>query len=76
MLQVNGATRKQLEKFKYHGVPFTSDKRQDEELDTQIVKASAVIRALHYSVVIKRELSKDKALNFQTSFCPHSHLWS
>ena len=58
VLQVNGATMKQVEKFKYFGVAFTSDGRQDEELDTRIGKASAVMRALHYSVVMKRELSK------------------
>ena len=37
VLQVNGATLKQVEKFKYLGVAFTSDGRQDEEeLDTRI----------------------------------------
>ena len=35
VLLVNGATLKQVEKFKYLGVAFTSDGRQDEELDTQ-----------------------------------------
>ena len=63
MLQVNGATLKQVEKFKYLGVAFTSDGRQDEKLDTQIDKASAVMRALHYSVVMKRELSKKAKLS-------------
>ena len=29
VLQVNGATLKQVEKFKYHGVAFTSDTKQD-----------------------------------------------
>ena len=58
VLQVNGATLKQVEKFKYLGVAFTSDRRQDEELDTRISKASAVMWALHYSVVMKWELSK------------------
>ena len=56
-LQVNAATLKQIEKFKYLGVAFTSDGRQDEELDTRIDKARAVMRALHHSVVMKRELS-------------------
>ena len=46
VLQVNGATLKQIEKFKYLGVALTSDGRQDEELDTPIGKASAVMRAL------------------------------
>ena len=53
MLQVNGATLKQVEKFKYLGVTFMSAERQDEELDTQISKASAVMQALPFSVVIK-----------------------
>ena len=77
MLHANGATLKQVEKFKYLGIAFTSDGRQDQELDTRISKASAVMRALHYSVVMKRELSKrQKNRNFRSSFCPHSHLWS
>ena len=42
VLQVNEATLKQVEKFKYLGIAFTSDGRQDEELDTQIGKASVV----------------------------------
>ena len=36
VLQVNGATLMQVEKFKYLGVAFTSDGRQDEELDTSV----------------------------------------
>ena len=36
VLQVNGAKLKQLEKFKYLEVAFTSDRRQDKELDTRI----------------------------------------
>ena len=78
VLQVNGATLKQVEKFKYLGVTFMSDGRQDEELDTQISKASAVMQALPFSVVMKQELSKKgKTINFQNSFCPlSSHLWS
>ena len=48
-----------------------SDERQDEELDTQICKASAVMRALHYSVVMKRELSKKAKLSiFKAVFVP------
>ena len=60
-----------VENFKYLGVAFTSDGRQDEELDTRIGKASAVMRVLHYSVVIKRELSKKAKLSiFKTVFVP------
>ena len=64
-------TPKQMEKFKYLGVQFTSDGREDDELDTRIGKASAVMRALHYSVVMKRELSKKTKLSiFKTVFVP------
>ena len=44
----------QVQKLRKIGVGFTSDERQDEELHAQSGKASAVIRALHYSVVLKR----------------------
>ena len=68
---MNGGTLKRIEKFKYLGVAFTSDGRQDEELDTRIGKASAVMRALHYSVVMKRELSKKAKLSiFKAVFVP------
>ena len=58
------------------GLHLPSDGRQDEELDTQIDKASAVTlsrpnRALHNSVVMKRELSKKAKLSiFQAVFVP------
>ena len=62
---------------KYFRVAFMSDKGQDEELDTQIGKASAVVHALHHAVIMKRDESKkNKALNFQNSFCPHCQPWS
>ena len=70
-LQVNGATLKQVEKFRYLDVAFTSDGRQDEELDSRIGKASAVMRALHYSVVLKRQLSKKAKVSiFKRFFVP------
>ena len=66
-----GTKLKQVEKFKCLGVAFASDGRQDKELDTRIGKASAVMRALHYSVVMKRELSKKTKLSiFKTVFVP------
>ena len=71
VLQVNGATTKKVEKFEHLAVAFTSDERQDEELDTRIGKASAVTRAMHYSVVMKRELSEKANLSiFKTVFAP------
>ena len=68
VLRVNGATPKQVENFKYLGFKFTSAGRQDEELDTRIGKASAVMRALHYSVVMKQELSKKQSSPFSKQF--------
>ena len=60
-----------VEKFKYLGIAFTSDGRQDEKLDTRIGNASAVMQALHYSVVMKRELSKKAKLSiFKAVFVP------
>ena len=63
LLQVNGATLKQVEKLKYFGVAFTSDGRQDEEPDTRIGKTSAVMQALNYLAVMKRKLSKKAKLS-------------
>ena len=68
VLQVHEATLKQVEKFKYLGVAFTSDGWQDEDLDTRIGYASAVMRALHYSVVMKREWSKNQSSQFSKQF--------
>ena len=55
-LQIDGIPLKQSEKFKYLGVSFTSDGRQNSELDIRIGKAGAVMRQLHRSVLLKREL--------------------
>ena len=58
-----------MEKFKYLGVAFTSDGRQDEELVVGSHKASAVMQSLYHSVVLKRELSKRATLLiFQSIF--------
>ena len=62
-LQVGGVSLKQVEKFKYLLVAFTSDRSQEEELDVRSGKASAVMRALHHSVVYKRELSRKAKLS-------------
>ena len=52
-LQVGSVSLKQVEKFKYLEVAFTSGRRQDEELDVRSGKASAVMRTLHHSVVYR-----------------------
>ena len=41
MLQVSGNALHRVEKFKYPGVVFTSDRRWSEEIDTGIGKANA-----------------------------------
>ena len=75
--QTNGVTLKQTEKFKYFGVVFLSNGRQENELDARIGKASVVLRQLYQSLVLKRELLyKSKAFCFQISFCSYPHLWS
>ena len=68
---VGGVPLKQSEKFKYLGVSFTSDGRQNSELDIRIGKASAVMRQLHQSVVLKRELcTKAKLSIFRSVYVP------
>ena len=70
-VQVAGRTLKQVEKFKYLGIVFTSDGKQDEELDIRTGKASAVMRALQRSIVMKKELSRTAKLSvFKTVFVP------
>ena len=59
------------EKFKNVGVAFTSDEKQDEELDVRSSKARAIMLALHYSVVLKQELlRKAKFSVFESIFIP------
>ena len=52
LVQLNGPTQKQVFKFKYLGVAFTSDERQSKELGIPIGKAIAIMKALRYSVVM------------------------
>ena len=73
--QTNGVTLQQTEKFKYLGITFSSEGRQDNKLDTRIGKASAVIR----SVVLKRKrCTKAKLSVFKSVFvsiltCGHEY---
>ena len=69
--QTNGVTFQQTEKLKYFGVTFSSDGRQDNELNTCIGKASAAMRQLYHSVVLKRELcTKAEFSVFRSVFVP------
>ncbi|CAM1314045.1 Uncharacterised protein r2_g2460 [Pycnogonum litorale] len=70
-LHVSGVPLKRVEKFKYLGVVFTSDGRQDIELDTRIAAAGAVMRQLQRSVLLRRELGvKAKLAVFKSVFVP------
>ncbi|TWW62706.1 hypothetical protein D4764_04G0013530 [Takifugu flavidus] len=62
-------------KFKYLGVLFTSEGRMEQEIDRWIGAASAVMRTLHWSVVVKIELSQKAKLSiYRSIFVPT--LWS
>ena len=78
LFQLNGATQKQVYKFKYLGVAFASDGRQNKKLGVPTGKAIAIMKALHYSVVMKRFSScktiivktEAKLSIFETIFVP------
>ena len=61
--QKSGVTLQQMEKFKYSRFTFSSDGRQDNELDTRIGKASAVMRQFYRSIVLKRVLCTEANLS-------------
>ncbi|CAM1320037.1 Uncharacterised protein r2_g2845 [Pycnogonum litorale] len=70
-LRVSGVPLKQMEKFKYLGVVFTSDGRQDIELDIRIAAAGAVMCQLRRSVQLRCELGvKAKLTVFKSVFVP------
>ncbi|MDF4367610.1 hypothetical protein P3387_26150, partial [Vibrio parahaemolyticus] len=70
-LQVRGEVLPQVEEFKYLGILFTSEGRMEREIDRRIGAASAVMRALNRSVVVKRELSQKAKLSiYRSIFVP------
>ena len=69
--QTNEVTLHLTEKFKYLGVAFSRDNRQDDELGSHIGKASLIMPQLYQSVVLKRELcAKAKLSVFRLIFTP------
>ena len=56
-LRVRNEILPQVEEFKYLGGLFTSEGRMEREIDRRIGAASAVLRALHRPVILKKELS-------------------
>ena len=68
--RVWGELLSQVEEFKYLGVLFTIDRR--------IGAASAVMRSLYWSVVVKREFSRKAKLSiYQSIYVPtlNYELW-
>jgi len=57
-----------MEKFNYLGVVFMSDGREDEELNTRMGKASAVMRVAIFGCHETRIDEKSKALSLQNRF--------
>ncbi|KAK0145331.1 putative uncharacterized transposon-derived protein F52C9.6 [Merluccius polli] len=70
-LRVGDEILPQVEEFKYLGVLFTSEGRMEREINRLIGAASAVMRTLHGSIVVKRELSRKSKLSiYQSIFVP------
>jgi len=66
-LRVGSELLPQAKEFKYLWVLFTSEGKMEEEMDRRIGTASAVMRALYRSVVVKRELSQKAKLSIYRS---------
>ena len=66
-LRVGNEILPQVEEFKYLGVLFTSEGRLEREINGRIDTASAVLRALHRPVVVKKELSQKANLSIYWS---------
>ncbi|KAI3362846.1 hypothetical protein L3Q82_001895 [Scortum barcoo] len=66
-LQVGGEVLPQVEEFKYLGVLFTSEGKIEREIDRRIGAASAVMRSVYRTVVVKKELSRKAKLSIYRS---------
>ncbi|KAI3369751.1 hypothetical protein L3Q82_024580 [Scortum barcoo] len=78
-LRVGGEVLPQVEEFKYLGVLFTSEGKMEREIDRWIGgAASAVMRSVYRTVVVKKELSRKAKLSIyhRQSHASHPHLWS
>ncbi|TWW73181.1 hypothetical protein D4764_15G0005750 [Takifugu flavidus] len=67
LLRVGEEVLPQVEEFKYLGILFTSEGRMERGIDRRIGAASAVMRALNQSVVVKKELSRKAKLSIYRS---------
>ncbi|TWW55191.1 hypothetical protein D4764_09G0002400 [Takifugu flavidus] len=71
LLWVGEEVLPQVEEFKYLGILFTSEGRMEREINRRIGAASAVMRALNRSVMVKRELSwKAKLSIYRSIYAP------
>ncbi|KAI3376973.1 hypothetical protein L3Q82_000210 [Scortum barcoo] len=76
-LRVGGEVLPQVEEFKYLGVLFTSEGKMEREIDRRIGAASAVMRSVYRTVVVKKELSRKAKLSiYRSIYASHPHLWS
>ncbi|KAI3377883.1 hypothetical protein L3Q82_008468 [Scortum barcoo] len=76
-LRVSGEVLPQVEEFKYLGVLFTSEGKMEREIDRRIGAASAVMRSVYWTVVVKKELSRKAKLSiYRSIYASHPHLWS
>ncbi|KAI3364584.1 hypothetical protein L3Q82_011357 [Scortum barcoo] len=66
-LRVGGEVLPQVEEFKYLGVLFTSEGKIEREIDRRIGAASAVMRSVYRTVVVKKELSRKAKLSIYRS---------
>ncbi|KAI3371775.1 hypothetical protein L3Q82_024328 [Scortum barcoo] len=71
-LRVGGEVLPQVEEFKYLGVLFTSEGKMEREIDRRIGAASAVMRSVYRTVVVKKELSRKVKLSIYQSVFIHS----
>lgn len=70
-LHLNNEQVNQVKIFKYLGVQFSDDGKQDGEIDRRIGAASGILRSLNRSVVTKAELSKKTKLSiFKSVYRP------
>ncbi|KAI3373314.1 hypothetical protein L3Q82_006613 [Scortum barcoo] len=70
-LQVGGEVLPQVEEFKYLGVLFTSEGKMEREIDRRIGAASAVMRSVYRTIVVKKELSRKAKLSiYQSIYVP------
>ncbi|KAI3351691.1 hypothetical protein L3Q82_020526, partial [Scortum barcoo] len=72
-LRVGGEVLPQVEEFKYLWVLFMSEGKMQREIDRQIGAASAVMRSVYQTVVVKKELSgKAKLSIYRSIYTPTS----